>query len=155
MASGKGFGVNIRDARSEDREAIVALEKESPTAAHWAESFYIGLFESGAADRVALVAEEEGEVRGFLIARVTCDECELENIVVAESERRHGLGSRLVRSLIDELRDRKVDRIFLEVRESNTAARRFYESFGFANAGYHKSYYSNPTEDAVLYSLTL
>ena len=147
--------MNIRCARSQDRGEIVALERQSPTAAHWAESFYGGLFAEGTAERVVLVAEDAGRVRGFLVARIVGHECELENIVLTEGNRRRGLGSKLIRGLIDAVRDQKGNHIFLDVRESNAGARAFYETFGFAIAGRRKSYYKDPEEDAVLYSLTL
>jgi ribosomal-protein-alanine N-acetyltransferase len=41
--------------------------------------------------------------------------------------------------------------VFLEVRESNSAARTLYEKAGFEATGLRKSYYANPVEDAVLY----
>ncbi|MGZ7144902.1 GNAT family N-acetyltransferase, partial [Streptococcus pyogenes] len=40
--------------------------------------------------------------------------------------------------------------VFLEVRESNKAARGLYEKFGFKKVGLRKKYYQNPVEDAVL-----
>ena len=42
--------------------------------------------------------------------------------------------------------------VFLEVRESNSAARSLYEKLGFQQTGRRKSYYANPIEDAILYS---
>ena len=147
--------MNIRYARSQDRGEMVALERQSPTAAHWTESFYVGLFEEGTAERVVLVAEDEGGIRGFLVAHIVGHECELENIVVTEGNRRFGLGSKVIRALFDAMRDRKANRIFLEVRESNGAARSFFETCGFAIAGRRKSYYQDPEEDAVVYRLTL
>jgi ribosomal-protein-alanine N-acetyltransferase len=41
-------------------------------------------------------------------------------------------------------------RIFLEVRESNLGARRFYEQRGFAVTGRRLRYYRQPDEDALL-----
>ena len=131
---------------------MVALERQTPAAAHWPESFYLGLFERGAVDRVSLVAEQEGVLQGFLVARISGEECELENIVVAEDSRRLGLGSKLIRALITDVRYQKANRIFLEVRESNMTARCFYETCGFSIAGRRKSYYRDPSEDAVLYT---
>jgi ribosomal-protein-alanine N-acetyltransferase len=132
-----------------------ALARQSPTAAHWPESFYAAVFEKGAAERISLVAEEKGELRGFLVARIIGDECELENVVVAESNQRRGLGSKLIRALIGEVRDRKAARIFLEVRESNLAARALYLKCGCVISGRRASYYADPTEDAVIYNLVL
>jgi ribosomal-protein-alanine N-acetyltransferase len=147
--------MNIRAGRSEDLGALIALERQSATAAHWLESFYEGLFAGGQVDRISLIVEEEGSLRGFLIARITGDECELENVVVAETSQRRGLGSKLIRGLVDGARDRNVARVFLEVRESNGSARALYEKCGFAISGGRASYYSDPAEDAVLYRLTL
>ena len=41
--------------------------------------------------------------------------------------------------------------VFLEVRESNTAARGLYEKLAFHQTGRRKSYYCAPLEDAILY----
>ncbi len=148
--------MKIRRARSEDIVALVGLERQAPSAAHWAESFYLNLFEDLAVDRVLLVAEEEeGALRGFLVARILGEECELENIVVADGNRRRGLGSKLLRALMNTARGRNATCIFLEVRESNVTARAFYETCGFSTDGRRKSYYSDPPEDAVLYTLAM
>lgn len=130
---------------------MAALATQSPTAAHWPESFYRGLFQEGAPARISLVAEDDGVIRGFLIARSTGDECELENVVVAEGQQRNGIGSGLIHALTDSLSERGVTRIFLEVRESSAAARALYEKCGFHLHGRRTSYYKNPAEDAVLY----
>jgi [ribosomal protein S18]-alanine N-acetyltransferase len=147
--------MNIRVGRLEDVAAMLALERQSPAAAHWPESFYRGLFDEGAPERISLVADEDGVRRGFLIARITGDECELENVVVAESSQRRGMASRLIQELVKVARDRKAARIFLEVRESNAPARSLYEKCGFVIQGRRKSYYTTPAEDAVLYNLAL
>jgi ribosomal-protein-alanine N-acetyltransferase len=41
--------------------------------------------------------------------------------------------------------------IFLEVRESNAAARAFYEKLGFEQMGRRKGYYADGLEDAIIY----
>jgi ribosomal-protein-alanine N-acetyltransferase len=45
--------------------------------------------------------------------------------------------------------------VFLEVRESNAAARTLYENAGFEQTGRRRSYYTSPLEDAILYRRTL
>jgi len=134
---------------------MLALEQQSPTAAHWPESSYRGLFDQGARERISLIAEDDGEVAGFLIARIAGDECELENVVVSDASRRRGVASGLIRELGKLAGGRKVIRVFLEVRESNAAARALYEKCGFAIHGCRKSYYSVPAEDAIVYTLAL
>ena len=147
--------MSIRSARPEDVGAMAALARHSPTAAHWAESSYSGLLDEKAAARISLVAENAGAIQGFLIARSIGHECELENIVVAEGSQRHGVGSALMGALINGVRDRKAKSIFLEVRESNAAARALYETCGFSISGRRQLYYREPAEHAVLYTLTL
>jgi ribosomal-protein-alanine N-acetyltransferase len=39
---------------------------------------------------------------------------------------------------------------FLEVRESNAAARRLYESLGFEQVGERPAYYENPAETGIV-----
>ena len=50
---------------------------------------------------------------------------------------------------------KEVKSLFLEVRENNTAARKLYEKTGFVEVGMRKNYYSNPTENAVLYKMEI
>jgi ribosomal-protein-alanine N-acetyltransferase len=75
----------------------------------------------------------------------------LENIAIAPTARRKGLGLRLLSALLSAAREANSDSVFIEVRESNAAARTLYEKAGFKPAGRRTSYYTNPMEDAVLY----
>jgi ribosomal-protein-alanine acetyltransferase len=139
----------------EDIPSMIALERESPSAAHWSVDSYRQAFEQGIAVRIVLVADDEGSIRGFLIARTAGEECELENIVVASSGQRCGIGSKLMQELIVLAGVQGASRILLEVRESNVAARSLYENNGFTSSGRRKSYFTDPAEDAVLYTQTL
>ena len=95
--------------------------------------------------------EPAADIAGFLVARHLAPEWELENIVVSPSSQRRGIGKALLRTLLLRARDADNGAVFLEVRESNAAARGLYESAGFRQAGKRKCYYLNPLEDAVLY----
>jgi ribosomal-protein-alanine N-acetyltransferase len=130
------------------------LERQSPSAAHWSVDSYRQVFDQGIAVRIVLVVDDEGSIRGFLIARTAGEECELENIIVASSSQRCGLGSKLIQELIAIARSQRTPGIFLEVRDSNVAARSLYEKCGFTISGRRKSYFTDPAEDAVLYTLT-
>lgn len=149
----------IRHATVEDIPAMVALERDSPYAAHWPESSYQQMFAAQTPTRIALVADDctktNARICGFVIARIVGNDCELENIVVGRENQRRGLGSRLVQSLAVAAHKQQAARIFLEVRASNAAARSLYEKCGFSITGRRPSYYSDPVEDAVLYVLQL
>jgi [ribosomal protein S18]-alanine N-acetyltransferase len=146
----------VRAATPDDVPELMRLERAAPSAAHWSKESYEAIGRDQAPRRIALVAERPNrKLCGFVVARIVADECELENIVVEERETRHGIGSALVQELSRETRIRGVRRIFLEVRESNGPARGLYEKVGFQRDGERSSYYSDPTENAILYSLTL
>ena len=146
----------IRPVIPADVPAIIALAKEAATAAQWSQAQYEQVFlREGTPTRLALVIEEDAGIRAFLVTRVVDLEWEIENIVVAGPARRHGLGVRLVGELQRLARLRGIKAIFLEVRESNRAARALYEKCGFAVASCRKGYYRNPDEAAIIYRLDL
>jgi [ribosomal protein S18]-alanine N-acetyltransferase len=148
--------VNIRPATAADTPAIRKLEQQSNTAAHWAEREYDALFAPETPTRVSLVAEhEDGGILGFLIARCVLKHWEIENIVVASEQRRGGIGSALVRRLLDQGARSGAASVHLEVRESNVAARQLYEKVGFSDSGRRTGYYRDPAEDALLMEISI
>lgn len=98
------------------------------------------------------------ESGGFLIGRVVAGEAEVLTIAVAPTQRRKGLGRRLMAGFMAECRNRAADRAFLEVAADNTAAIALYSAAGFAPEGRRKAYYPRPgagAVDALILSLTL
>ena len=140
--------VVVRLGRLADLPALIVMANHSRSAAHWPPEQYQAALESG---RLLLVAEESVTVLGFLVAHDIAGEWELENIVVAPAHQKRGIGKRLVHALVHEAEIRNGKFIFLEVRQSNAAAKHLYESCGFQQYGSRSGYYSNPSEDAVLY----
>ncbi len=138
-----------RSATPADIPAMLELERVATTAAHWSETDYRSLF-AETSGRVALVIED-GSVQGFIVGRDLGPEWEIENIVVASSAQRRGLGARMIQEFFTLARDRGAQAIFLEVRQSNRAARALYSKLGFVETGRRKSYYQDPEEDAILY----
>jgi ribosomal-protein-alanine N-acetyltransferase len=78
------------------------------------------------------------------------DELHINTIAVAAEHRGRGLGSALMRHIMQDVVDQGVTRATLEVRESNRAARQLYESLGFISAGIRRGYYTEPAEDALI-----
>jgi ribosomal-protein-alanine acetyltransferase len=139
------------------------LERQNTTSAHWSQQQYDSLFAisvNSPLEYLVLVAVQKtagklSEILGFLVAQGIEAEWELQNIVVAESARRAGIGSLLLAELITHARAAEGYAIFLEVRQSNESARAFYRKIGFEETGMRNSYYSSPDENAVLYRLSL
>jgi len=149
--------VKIRKATFDDIAGMLELDRESPAAGHWSAQQYRELIAGEQpVSRMAWVATAaKAELAGFLVAKHLVPEWELENIVVAPSARRTGVATRLLEALLSAARVTHSEAVFLEVRESNSAAQALYQKIGFRGAGRRKSYYSNPLEDAVLYTLAL
>ena len=129
---------------------MMAIASPAVTAAQWPREQYEQLFLPGAVQRLALVLEE-GAPLAFLVARGSSDEWELENLAVSGPARRRGLASRLLGEFIDRIRRQGARSVFLEVRESNHAARSLYQKWGLTESGRRKNYYRDPAEDAVVY----
>jgi [ribosomal protein S18]-alanine N-acetyltransferase len=145
--------LSVRHATPADLDAIIALEQAAASGAHWAvEQYRTALSEDS---RIALIVEENSHVIGFLIARGVEKEWELENIVVAGTAQRGGIGTQLMDEFLRRVRERNASSISLEVRESNLAALRLYQSCDFGECGRRKNYYTNPREDALVYKKML
>jgi len=157
-------------AETADVPVLMALERQNPSAAHWSRQQYQALFvkTSGEpqSERIAWIAEDGGaqpeqgsrgapEILAFLIAHRVDTVWELENIVVAATARRRGIGKRLLGELVEHVRSVQGREILLEVRESNQNARALYRKIGFEETGLRRSYYSDPPEDAILCRLRL
>lgn len=136
----------VRADKSHIRQ-IAQLEK-SCIPDGWSEN----AFEQALGNPNALIfaAVRGGEVVGFLNGSYVLDEAELLNIAVSEKSRKSGIAGMLVTAFEDELRKLGVKTVYLEVRESNTPARKLYEKHGFKQNGLRKNYYSSPAENAVL-----
>lgn len=105
------------------------------------------------APRSVFIVGENGpddSVCAYCIARWVADEAELLNLAVARDTRRHGIGGQMLDATLAMLAQEGVSHVFLEVRDSNTAARRLYASRGFREMATRKCYYRNPVEDAVV-----
>ncbi|HFI0853057.1 TPA: ribosomal protein S18-alanine N-acetyltransferase [Streptococcus suis] len=91
------------------------------------------------------LAYEGQELVGFLVVQTVLDEMEILQIAVRADFQRLGIASQLMAAVMDWDGD-----IFLEVRESNSAAQALYTRQHFTKIGKRKDYYRNPVEDAVI-----
>jgi [ribosomal protein S18]-alanine N-acetyltransferase len=143
-------GIQVRPARLTDIPEVMSFAAHAATAANWSHKQYVAVF-SAPEHHLCLVVEDHSEVVGFVVARMLQVEWEIENIAVAGAARRRGLGTRLMGNLMERARAAGAEQIFLEVRESNHAARSLYEKWAFEAAGRRKNYYQKPVEDALIY----
>jgi [ribosomal protein S18]-alanine N-acetyltransferase len=136
-----------RPFQAGDTEAVSEICRHSTEAAQWPkESFY----QAHSSGQIVLTAEINGQICGFLVARVTEDEAEILNMAVDPAHRRKGIGSTLLLAAISAAQAQNGKNIYLEVRESNSAAISFYRQHGFEKSTERRGYYSSPTENAVV-----
>jgi ribosomal-protein-alanine N-acetyltransferase len=144
----------VRRAAPEDLAQIAEIE-----AASFADPWTVEAFASSLAfEQVRFfVAEERSEdgaggcvLLGYVVALVMADEGEIANLAVSPAARRRGLGGLLLDRATAEVVELGVRALYLEVRESNVAARALYESKAFRPVGRRRAYYRNPLEDALL-----
>ncbi|MCL6611035.1 MAG: ribosomal protein S18-alanine N-acetyltransferase [Peptococcaceae bacterium] len=97
-----------------------------------------------------IVALLNGRVAGYAGMWIVLDEAHVTNVAVHPELRGRGVGRALMTELLGRAAVLGADRITLEVRVSNRAARSLYKSLGFVEKGLRRKYYSDNNEDAVI-----
>ncbi len=144
----KPGAASVRRFRLEDADVVISISEQSPEAANWSKESYVDF--SQQIGSLALVAETDGNLSGFLIGRLTGDQAEILNLAVSANQRRRGNGHALLASALAEFALQGAQSVYLEVRQSNTAAIAFYEAHGFSKSGLRKCYYRDPDEPALI-----
>ncbi len=103
---------------------------------------------------IVLYAVENDIVTGLICGYFAADEADITSIAVAPEYRRQGIAAKLMHEFLGTLPD-ITKCIFLEVRESNSAAIGLYEKFGFKKLSIRKNFYSFPDENAVVMQLLM
>lgn len=142
----------IREMKAEDVREMVEIEN-AIFSSPWSEKSFIDAL--GSQDTIYLVETFEEEIRGYCGIWIAYETADLCNMAVAAKYRRQGVADRLLQEMIERAKKRQVERILLEVRESNIGARALYQKQGFGKIGLRKRYYKEPEEDAVLMELQL
>lgn len=115
-------------------------------AVPWSEESFLKETENSLAKY--FVAEENGKIIGYGGVWCVQEEGQITNIAVLPEYRRSGVASKILEEIIDACAD--MERIVLEVRESNTSAIALYEKYGFKNVGTRRNFYHSPTENAII-----
>ena len=100
-----------------------------------------------------LVVKDNSKIIGFAGIKVTLPDCDIMNIVVKKDFRNQGIGSLLLKELINLSKSLNVKNLFLEVNEKNTPAILLYNKFGFKKISTRKNYYED--NNAIVMRLDL
>jgi ribosomal-protein-alanine N-acetyltransferase len=134
--------------RESDLERVVALEMENNLSSRGVEKYRLALSDS---KNILLTAwHKEREVVGLFSGQIVLDELQIDNIAVAENQRRQGLGARLLKCGLSEASAAGARSAVLELRAANTAAAALYACCGFTVAGRRRAYYHFPEDDALI-----
>jgi ribosomal-protein-alanine N-acetyltransferase len=142
----------IRSAVPADAAPLVAIERRC-FSDPWSENSFREALDSPWS--FGLVAYSGTVIAGYLIGREVAGTGEVLNLAVSPEFRRRGVARALLRAGITYLRKRRVEEVYLEVRESNRSAQALYLSAGFRPVGQRAAYYRNPKEDALVLWLGL
>ena len=140
--------VCLRLADMKDLAGIAALER-AVFSHPWNEEMVSSSIQ-GTYDHVRILETPEGEIAGYIIYSAVCDSADLLRVAVDAGSRRRGIGRKLMEAMIGDCKNRNVQSIFLEVRESNAAAIAMYEQLGFMKISTRKKYYDSPVEDGLV-----
>ena len=97
---------------------------------------------------------EQEDIVGFVGVQFVLDEANITNIVTKKNCRNQGIGSALLKYIIEFSKNNNMSSITLEVNENNKYAIKLYEKFGFKTIGLRKNYY-NGTENAIIMTLKI
>jgi [ribosomal protein S18]-alanine N-acetyltransferase len=143
----------MRPMRRADVQPVLAIEQDI-----YRHPWTLGNFrDSLQAGYSCWVMECERGLAGYGVLMVGVQEAHLLNLSVARQWQRRGFGRRLLHHFIDLARGYEAQRMFLEVRPSNLAARALYADSGFRQLAVRRGYYPAHAgrEDAILMGMDL
>lgn len=140
---------HIRPMEDRDISTVEQIEK-SIFSLPWSDKSFADA--ANTPENVYLVCECTGEIAGYCGMWTVLGEGNITNIAVSPSYRRSGVAEALLKELERRARLKDVTIFFLEVRQSNEAAKRLYEKLGYSPIGVRKRFYEKPVEDAIVMS---
>jgi ribosomal-protein-alanine N-acetyltransferase len=118
----------------------------------WKYETFLSSFEVG---HKGLICKIDNQMIGFIIFSPIIPEAHILSISVRNEMQSKGIGTLLLKSMLDQCKVMNYKKIFLEVRVSNLKAINFYEKFGFSKDAIRNNYYTDNSEDALLMSLSI
>jgi ribosomal-protein-alanine N-acetyltransferase len=135
--------------------ALLSIQLACPEIAQWPANDYIRIARGEIPASRGFVAARGPDVVGFLVARQLVSDLEILNLAVHPGSRRLGAGAALLASALLWGSSFEAESAFLEVRETNIPALRFYKIHDFRITGRRRGYYTSPVEDALLLAASL
>ncbi len=141
--------INFERVIATDIPKLAELEQDCFSVS-WSEKMLMAECESG--DCLFIKAIIDSFIVGYVLYKHSAYEADLLRIAVVKKLQKQGIAKAIMQNSLKN-EEIKFKDIFLEVRESNIAARKLYESCNFQGIAIRKNYYEKPVEDAVIYKL--
>ena len=138
--------MKILDLFAHDIDRIVSLYQDN-FADGWNKTMLESAFSSGRF--VCIGIEEDNKLVGLVSCSTTDYDADIEGITIDKEYRRNGFAKVLLGLLETKLKEKNIEKVFLEVRESNLPAKSLYLGEGYNQINVRKKYYSDG-EDAVI-----
>ena len=139
----------IRKMTEADLPQVLAIQQKL-SFQDWSEKVFVSEINASYALCVVYERELAPEILGYAVFHLMGPDSELLSIATDASVQRQGIGAELLQAGLGKIDLSAGDKMFLEVREGNEKARRFYERHGFEAYGKRESYYDDG-ETAILY----
>ena len=127
----------VRELKVEDSAAVAEMEQQI-FSDPWSEKSVMETVQQK--QSVCFAAEKAGHLLGYLLAYHAADEAEIARIAVQKEARRQGAAGKLMQALEHYCEEHKMEKLLLDVRESNEAARSFYTKNGFVEDGIRRDF---------------
>ena len=142
--------ISLDVMRENDLKQILKIEREA-FSNPWNVKFFKEELRHNAF-ALYLTAQIEAEIIGYIGCwfKNHANEVHIVNLAVKKTYRRKGIGTYLIKEIIDMSRNLQTDFVTLEVRVTNEAAIKLYQDLGFKKAGLTPHYYMDNDEDALM-----
>ncbi len=137
----------IRQMKSQDIASVVLIENQSFSTPWSKESFKAEMINEKA---YYIVYELDNNIIGYGGFWKILDEGHFTNLAIKPIYRGNGYGKQLIQGMMELAKTLNIDKVTLEVRESNIIALKAYATLGFYIEGKRSRYYANPIEDAII-----
>ncbi|MFH1529300.1 MAG: ribosomal protein S18-alanine N-acetyltransferase [Pseudomonadota bacterium] len=139
--------MRIRRMTAKDLDRVMEIEGAS-FSDPWTRAMFVA--ELGNEISRIFVAERDRRLDGFIVTWVAVDEAHILDLAVDPAQRRCGIGEALTMAALERGQREGAAYMVLEVRRSNTGARRLYKALGFRVVGRRPGYYQDNGEDALV-----
>ena len=133
--------MEIFEVKEENLKDVLELSKDVFREESWTEKQFESALETGRA--IFLAVRENDRVLAFMLAEDLVDSVNLLLIATGEEYRNKKIATKLIFELEKITKNKKINKIWLEVKENNISAINFYKKNNFENIYLRRNYYKN------------